>query len=346
MIDTVTFSVQLSEEQYEFLRQKSMEHIGRNNAAREIEYRIVKGEITVGSHDSKITVRCYEDDLKAQFQVSLPKQYYGHNIMLLPCSLVEQVLVGLHEKLQAFVGSFPPYKEWSVERLDLCYAWRFSDHSTATGVLRLLSCFDFARKDKLQYPDESVYWPGRAYAVKFYLKAPEFMKHDYKHISRIDIDKANEWYELALGVLRFEVSFRKSMLIELFKGKVHVTYEDLLDEEYLVALLNSYKNKLFSNLNPKLTTDKEVMDILKQAYPHRKALRLYSFYKQFYSDLPHEKQFLKDSYHQSTIWRNKHDLASAGVGIRSNMPTLDVSLDIPSPLSVKLLPSAEAEGSA
>jgi len=235
MIDTVTFSAQLTEQQFELLRKKSVEHIGRNNAEGEIEYRIVKGEITVGSHDAKITIRCYEDDLKAQFQVSLPKQYYGHNIMLLPCSLVEQVLVGLHGKLQAFIGAFPPYKEWRVERLDLCYAWRFSDHAMATGVLRLLSCFDFARKDKLLYPEESIQWPGRAYALKFYLKAPEFMKHDFKHIAQVDRDKASEWYEFALGVLRFEVSFRKSMLPELFEGRERITYKDLLDEEYLIG---------------------------------------------------------------------------------------------------------------
>lgn len=346
MIDTVTFSVALSESQFEQLRLKSIEHIGRNNVARAIEYRIVKGEITVGSFDSKITIRCYEDDMRAQFQVSLPKQYYGHNIRLLPCSLVEQVLVGLQDKLQAFVGSFPPYREWRVERLDLCYAWRFSDQPTAEGVLRILSCFDFPRKNKLIYPKESINWPSRAYTLKFYLKAPEFLKHDYKNVSEEDRDKLNELYQFALGVLRFEITFRKQMLSDLFGGKEVITYKDLLDENHLVEILNKYKNKLFSNLNPKLTTDKQVMDILKKTYPHRKALRLYTFYKQFYSELPHEKQFLKDSYHQTTIWRNKRYLASAGVGIRSDIPTLDFSLDIPSALSTDLLPPAGAGGSA
>ena len=345
MIDTVCFSAQLTQKQFHLLRKQSIEHIGRNNVSKTTEYRIVKGEINTGSHDSHIIIRCHEDDYKAQFQVSLPKQHYGHNIYLLPCSLVEQVLFGLQDKLREFVGDFPPYKEWVIERLDLCYAWRFQDQATALGVLRVLTCFDFPRKKKFVYPDESIHWAGRSYAVKFYLKALEFLKHDHRQIFKTDKDLANVWSNLSMGVLRFELSFRKRMLPELFYGKERLTYKDVLDEEHIFEILNKYKNKLLCNLDPRLTSDRDVIEILKQAYKHKKALRLYTFINNF-SSLAHEKQFLKENYHQTTIWRNKRDLSIAGVGIRTDIPSLDFSLDIPSTLTADLLPLATARGSA
>lgn len=178
------------------------------------------------------------------------------------------------------------------------------------------------------------------YTVKFYLKYPEFQRHDLKKGQ--NDDRLYEILELAKGVLRFEISCHKRQLPELFYGKSRITYRDLLDEERIIELLNKYKNKLLSNLDPKLVNDKSVLDKLKGYYPHKKALRLYTFYKQFYSNSPHEKQLLRDNYHQTTIWRNKHDLASIGIGILSDITSLDFSLDIPSSLADVLLAPAEA----
>ncbi len=344
MIDTVAFGVELTDHQFLRLREVSKEHLGRDVKEDLIEYRIVKGEITVGSYDSIITIRCYQSQMYAQFQVSLPKQLYGNNIQLLPCSRVEEALLMIETALRELVYDFPPYKAWLVDRLDLCYAWRFADHASAAGVLRLLSLLDFPRKRKSVYQGESIHWAGRAYAVKFYLKQPEFLRHDFR---RIDSDeRAYELAKFAEGVLRFEVSFRKRQFSEIFYGKTRIRYRELLDEEHIIELLNKYKNKLLSNLDTKLVADKDVIDKLKLFYPHKKSLRLYTFYKQFYSDSPHEKQLLKENYHQSTLWRNKHDLSVAGVGIRSDIPQLDFSLDIPSPLADTLLPPAGAGGTA
>lgn len=331
MIDTIGFRVTVTEEQSELIRKKSNEFSGRDNETKEIKFRIIKKQVQLGSYDSKITVRSY-DDLNVHVELSLPKFVFGHNVFLLYPSQTEEAASMLQDKLREHFGSFPPYKEWRVERLDICYAWRFEDQRAALHALSVLKAFDYPRKQKHIY-NTSVQWSGRTYSLKFYLKLDEFQVHGLKELK--DKFFSGEVLKLADGVLRFEVTCRKAQLVELFDKK-NIYIFDLKDEDFVVTALDNFLKKLLSNLNPHTTNNIEVLKRLHKTFTPRKAQVLMHFYKEWYSSDVYDRQLLKDAYCQSTIWRKKHDLVVAGVGLPATDIPLDFSLDIPSDKVVNL----------
>lgn len=331
MIDTIGFQVMVTMEQSKLIKQKSNQVEGRDNETNVTTFRIIKKQLQLGSYDSKITIRSF-DDLHVHVELSLPKFVFGHNVFLLYPTQIEEAASMLQDKLREHFGSFPPYKEWRVERLDICYAWRFQDQRAALHAISVLKAFDYPRKQKHIY-NTSVQWSGRTYSLKFYLKLDEFQVHGLKELK--DKFFSGEVLKLADGVLRFEVTCRKAQLYELFDKK-EIYISNLKDEDFVVTALNHFLRKLLSNLNPHTTNNIEVLNRLRKTFSNRKAQLLMHFYKEWYSNDVYDRQILKEAYCQSTIWRKKHDLSIAGVGLPATDVPLDFSLDIPSDKVVNL----------
>ncbi|MDP1722644.1 MAG: phage/plasmid replication protein, II/X family [Candidatus Gottesmanbacteria bacterium] len=331
MIDTIGFQVAITNKQAELIRLKSNEVVSTDNETSQLKFRIIKKQVTLGSYDSKITIRSYDDET-AHVELSFPKFVFGHNVYLLYPSQIEATASMLQERLREYFGDFPPFKEWRVERLDICYAWRFQDQRAALHALSVLKAFDYPRKQKHIYTT-SVQWSGRTYSLKFYLKLDEFQAHGLKELK--DTFFSGEVLKLADGVLRFEVTCRKAQLFELFDKK-EIYISNLKDEDFFVSVLDHFLTKLLANLNPHTTNNIEVLNRLRKTFSNRKAQLLMHFYKEWYSTDVYDRQLLKDAYCQSTIWRKKHDLSVAGVGLPAIDVPLDFSLDIPSDKVVNL----------
>jgi len=325
MIDTIGFRVTNTPRQAELIRRRSNEVIGTDNTTNETTFRIIKKQIVLGSYDSKITIRSY-DGVEAHVELSLPKFIFGHNVHLLYPSQIEATASLLQDCLREYIGDFPPYREWRVERLDFCYAWRFQDQRSALHAISVLKAFDYPRKTKHVY-NTSVQWSGRTYSLKFYLKSDEFQAHDLKELK--DKYFSGEVLRLANGVLRFEVTCRKAQLVELF-GKPNIYIKDFIDDEIVTSMLNKFLGKLLCHLNPYTTNNIDVLTRLGKTFSKRKAQLLFHFYKEWYSKDVYDRQIFKDTYCQSTIWRKKNDLSLAGVGLPAIDTPLDFSLDIPS----------------
>lgn len=332
MIDTAGFQITLTAKQAELIRRRSNEVVSKDNETQELKFRIIKKQVSLGSYDSKITIRTFGDE-DANLELSLPKFVFGHNVFLLYPTQIEQAASMLQERLREFFGGFPSYKEWRVSRLDFCYAWRFADQQAALHALRVMKSFDYPRKRKGIYPT-SVHWSGRTYSLKFYLKQDEYLAHGKKEAK--DDVVSGEIIKLANGVLRFEVTCRKQQLVELF-GRKEIFIRHITNEELFLTILNRFLNKLLVNLNPHTTNNLEVLTLLTKKYPSKRKVQfLMHFYKEWYSRNAYDRQMLLDSYCPSTIWRKKRDLANAGVGLPSNDIPLDFSLVIPSAMVVNL----------
>lgn len=158
----------------------------------------------------------YDNGCCLMIEFSVPKFWYGQNIRLLydfmpALNRIRELLnqaFGLRTK-----GVLPNVEQWSVYRLDVCYAWKFPDQDSVKLYMDSLKHLRFPRKTPIIYPD-GLQFNGTTYSVKFYLKYPEFRKHDMTAMidSGASLDYVNYLEGLAIGVIRFEVLLRRQWL--------------------------------------------------------------------------------------------------------------------------------------
>jgi hypothetical protein len=338
MVDTLKFKIPLSEKQFKLIQGKSCEITKTNNQNNVVEFRIINYDLEIGSYDKKITIKIF-DDQYALLELSLPKFYLGNNVELLYPSQVEEALRILQNKLQEHFGDFPPYMKWSIERLDLCYGWKYDSQAFVINALSILKTFDYPRKSKYLYK-ESVMWKGPYYSLKFYLKQPEFIKHDYHRLKRANIHEfADRILALSDGVLRFEITIRKEQIKYIFDKKI-VTYKELLNKINLEHIMGEYVSNLLLHLDHSVMDEQQVLLRLRSKnYSKRKVMALFSFYKLYLSPKLNYRQIYKDTYNNSTIWRYKKYLSEAGVGLPQLDLPINFSLEIPSRFVVNSDPS-------
>lgn len=331
MIDTVRFKILVDIELSKQIELKGKSNIIKDNRQKDELLNYYKTDLPIASFNPNISIFSY-DGKYIQLECSLPKQYNGENVTLLYPSRVLYAMENLYQKLKSLFPTFPPYKQWTIIRLDLCYAWRLSTQLQATQLLEMLKLLDYPRKFKYLYKT-AVMYRGHHYSIKFYLKHDEYKRHDEAKLYEIDKDLANEIYQLSKGVIRFEITYRYQQLKFLFE-KNQVTYLDLLNKDFLEKIMSDVISKLLQNRNKASMTDSQIIDKLKAKYKTEKAMRLFNFYKNYYSEQMHLKKMLKDNYHPSTIWRNIRDISLANVGISTDLLDFDFNLLIPSPLVV------------
>jgi len=322
MIDTIKFRVPITEALRMTLIKMSRSTASKDQPTDTYLYKIFNVDVALGSWSRHINIFLRNDELACAIEFSVPKQFYGNNIVLLPLSSLPEALQTVQQGLQEQFPAIPPYKEWEILRLDLCYAWKFQDQAQAEDVLSHLLSVSRPRDSRqkfLNYPRQSFMYAGDRYTQKFYLKKPEFLKHDFSAFGTSD-----EGYQLlnkAEGVLRYEISMRQRLLKDLFGS--HLTVHRLLEHD-IIKIHQEYFNKFIQNIGKESMTDSEIFNKLKQTYGKSRAVSLYQFY-QTYIRSDFDRAVLTSTYSRQTIWRNFKLLTNAKIGI-SSMTQFDLNI--------------------
>jgi len=264
-------------------------------------------------------------------EFSVPKIIYGQNIFLAYPSQLEPTVIKVKENVERELKiKLVSYDRWIIQRLDLCYSWKFNTQAEAYIALRTLDGYDYSRKKKA-IRDTSIEYLGSAYKVKFYLKKEEYLAHDLKRLIKIDDIYAQELIHTASGVLRFEVSIKKETLNNSLKFNLHIN--DITDE-YCIDNLNKYLSKLIGNNNRKTLDYLAVTKLLFGKYTKQKASDLLEFYNLYFN--PNKKirdfnrRYILKQSNRSTIYRKKKALRDIGIGIKKlESRGIDFDLCIP-----------------
>lgn len=339
MIDTIRFLIKLTESEYQAIQKKGQEQIINDKILGTEIKRRYNDNIFVGSYDYRINYWCYSET-KLFLEFSVPKYVFGHNIYLLYPSQLEQALGEVYHELLNHFCAFPHYKNWLIQRLDICYAWRYQDQTMAERILEALRIQEYPRKFRLPYRT-GVMWKGGKYSPKFYLKYQDFRRYDFKRIVKQDPERAYRLLELSKGVLRFEITFRKFALDYLFENKSYITYKDFLENDFIPKTLTEYLGKLISNFNNESMQSEEIAKRLINIYGKANGMKRYFFYELFFSPDHNKRDIIDKFYSRTTIWRYKKDIEAADINI---LPFYDVNTDIsiPSPFVVNPDPALSA----
>ena len=338
MLDTVRFKIKISSDLGEKIRQVSKETIYRDNLLGIINYRQVHSEINIPSYEKKLHVWTRSDDQHQNcvIECSLPKQKYGHNIWMVYPSEVKDILKHIRKRLVLAYGSFPEIYTWGIERLDLCYAWKFPSQVEAEGMLERLKSFQTARNLKTVYPT-SIYIPGEVKTIKYYLKSNEFYAHDFKELKKTDHEKASNLHNMAQGVLRFEISLKKRALIDLvykeYTPSFFMNYE-YLQYDVLMDIIQKYHYKYIQLENTETMTADKVLKRLLKYHDLERARNIWQYYLITTSTNPQISRLMNSLFSRPTRWRYQKMLKNAKVGILQDNERIEFSLDIPSPYAV------------
>jgi len=354
MIDTIRFKILTSSEVFSFIKSKSKQRFVIDTITQQLEFNISTKDIQIGSYDYHINILATNKMENVIFlEFSVPKVFYGHNIYLY-YPPIEPILEIIHKAIEkAFEISFPHYDLWIIQRLDICYAWRFITQEEAYLAFLVLNPFEYSRKNKVTF-DTSFEMKGSSFDFKGYLKYDEFKNHDFKRFMKMKeefeikedilhdekvitnlrgIDLAQNLWELSKGVFRIELSMRKPKLKTYFKKEI--TYKDINDTVLLQKILREHFSKYLKHVDTKVMKENEVIAKLFTAYKSSKALSAYSFYTLWNHPNPsiraRNRYAYKKRLNASTLWRKHNILKLAGVGIPKQHFTFDFDFSIPHP---------------
>lgn len=312
MIDTIKFLIPVqSQIDLIKLRNKFIQFKKENLSNGSIEFEFYTSNVELGSFQRNIAIRMSDNPLGFFIEFSIPKFVKGNNVeMIHPYSLYS-IIEEFYNELSFKVDyQFVHFSQWEIYKLDICYNWLFESEERAIYAMQFIQRIDYPRKQKYIY-DTSVMYRGSAYTIKFYLKGPEFKKHDYKCLS---YNSASQIYSYAKKILRFEVSFKRKHLIDMF-GYDKLFIFHILDDEKILFFLNYYLNdKVFKYINLNSTNDLDVEQLLYSNFTKKKATMLYMFYKNYYFDTPIKFKIVSGGLGRTTIYRYKKDLKSIGIG--------------------------------
>jgi len=327
MIDTIRLKIGLTNDNIKGIKGNSpilYQKIDIQNS--QILYKNIKDEIKLGSYIDFVAL--FIDSFNNLFvELSIPKFYNSQNIYLISNNKIISFLTLLKEDLELYFNSeIIDIEMWELQRIDICYAWRFDSQTDLDDIIEVLRPFAIQRKRNYQYKS-SFMSVGENYSIKFYDKNKEYISHDFKRIYKQNKDLAFMYDEISKNVLRFEVTLRKEYLKQM-----NYDINTFTDEYFVLNLLDYFLKKFVGVNNLKVMDKKEVLYQLMNYYSNKKAIRLWQFYRDF-SD-PSLKILLSSLYNRSTISRNLSELRSSSVGLLSD--TLSFDLSIPSDRCVNL----------
>jgi len=329
MIDTVRFRIKIRESVYKAIQKKSVDFTKYDNTSGIEIFRISKNEVPLGSFDRKVSIFLPDED-QCFLEFSVPKFINGQNVYLINFDDFKWAIDKVYKLLFNFFGDFEEVKYWEVMRLDLCYAWKFQDELQAGYMLELLQSFNFSRKKKSIY-DTSVMYIGQNYSLKFYLKYPEFYKHDFRILRDFGhLDLAYKMLDVSRGVLRFEATLRRKYLTyHLHLKKIYI--EDLNNDK-LWSILKNIFSKYMGGFNLKYKQKSEIKQILLSYYGKPKGRRLYMFYVFLVTE---GKRTSKQFYSPSTVYQYMRELKEAQIPLTfEELKNYDMDLSIPSKYAV------------
>lgn len=190
----------------------------------------------------------WSEDARLWVEFSLPKFWYGHNIILLYdwANALRRFRALLVEQFHLKRLKLAPIELWEVWRADCCYAYKFPSQQLAQLYLDSLKRMRFPRKQPAIHP-HSIFWGGGTYAFKVYLKFPEFQAHDRKELCKKESnpDWIDHLDELASGVFRVEASLRRKYLMRM---GVKTVSDLMTDKAWMEFDEHLEKNKDFDPL--------------------------------------------------------------------------------------------------
>lgn len=261
-----------------------------------------------------------------EFNFSIPKYEYGTNILMY-CEHIwnknfkyydnsnfDYNFKNSYLQLIRFIKYFfhrefvektiVDYSDVEINRIDLCFNQLFFNKKSA---LDYLECQKRLRKRNLSVSshnfreyETSFMYTTKRYSMKIYHKGSEYSKHDRKENERINKEKGYEHFKIdelqsfADKMLRYEVTFRDTMLSYLFNHKVfrkdcsihnkrYETYKKVESayskNDRIAKKVNSFKREFFKQRfigkHPYVVVDKIDNDV------HDKMLRLLNRKRQF-----------------------------------------------------------------
>jgi replication protein CRI len=314
MIDTIRFKTYCNYELWANIEDAPQtKRIVKIENDTQLEKERLESFILFPPFNTKLTLLAYNYDT-IYLEGSLPKLEYGTNVRMLYPSQVEPLLRRIWKALLDQYGDFPPPQTWQVQRLDMCYNYKFPTQERATDIMIFLQIMEYPKKDKHIYKKESVSFTARIQTIKFYLKHKEFDKKDYKLLSVNNPTLAEEMLELSKGILRFEVELKRAELKQLL-NKSSISYEDILDISFYYKTLNKYLETLLKNKNKMSMDYFTILDLLKKEYGEVKGQRLFYFYVSYYHPEQEVKMLMKQKVNATTISKTLKEISYAGVGL-------------------------------
>lgn len=333
MIDTIRLKIPLNSQALDAIKEYPGSKVfQRYNYRKEI----------INTYRNTFTLEKYKDWLSPYvedhllsgvmyLEFSVPKLVFGQNINLFYPQDLKQVLFDIQLGIEKKFGvEIPSFQEWIVQRLDVCYVWKFATNTLAHDALVSLQAFEYPRKRTAVY-DTSITHFGNNFTVKFYLKHDEFLDKNYAWLYKLLPHKADQLKELSEGVLRFEVEYKKKKLDSYFQKK-DLTVDDVCDQKVLERILNEELGKLLKGMNTTFMDKRQVAEKLLKTYKTSQAFHYHNFYLAYCNR--REKTLLKGMFGKSLINRYLKKLSDAGVGILSKEKAMDVSLTIPSTMVI------------
>jgi hypothetical protein len=223
MIDTLKIGIPLTQKQFTKIQQQVIQDeqwqwIKLQPSTGELKFVRYKGLANLDQQSFHrdllwdIPDQYRENETYIYMEFSVPKFWYGHNIHLLydfitPLKLLKQIL---EKQLHC---RFVDVLQWTLWRVDICYAWRCHTQVIAQQILDSLKRLHYPRKKPTIY-ENSVLFTGATYSLKFYLKLPEFLSHDLKVLvkQKVLLEYINSLEKKAIGVLRCEATLRRKYL--------------------------------------------------------------------------------------------------------------------------------------
>lgn len=246
MIDTIKFKIPYNDDLMSKIRKNGFVNQKVDSIGFADEYKVFDA-IRIPPYDK--AVQLYSKDVpfgghSLYLEFSVPKLVYGTNVYLLPVNKIREVFESVFEILQNKYGYFPTLDSWIVQRLDICYFWKFSSLEIAQRHIEFISFLRYPRKNRFFYKTTAMF-SGRSFTARFYIKQPEYLKTDYKFLPE---DEAEKGLQYCTNMVRFEVEMRKTELDRIFKRDVE--YQDLLNEDFYYKQLKFYLS--IFNFQPEL----------------------------------------------------------------------------------------------
>lgn len=340
MIDTMRFKLHVTPEQHDLLTKGFLTVPYRAKDGSLKQKKI--GHIEIPPYLSKINLLSFSDQYSTLYmEGSIPKLWYGENVHLFYPIQLEATLEIIYRLLVDKLGSFPHYSLWEIQRLDMCYAWKFGTEQEAIDAIRLAQTLDYPRKDRHPYKDESVDFGRGSTKIKFYRKYPEFKKVGLPQLSsHLALTSGGQILELAKGVVRFEITFRRKALQYLLKKK-SITYKDFVSDEIFITFMRDVLIKFDGKSNKNLIELDLYGKALSKIYKAGKVGRLMSHIVGYILASPEIKKILKRYSNSSDLTSNKKALTEAGVVFSPVIYESFFKFPIPSDLVVNLAPDID-----
>jgi len=269
--------------------------------AGELTFKVFKESIKVGSFSYDLNL--FIDSFSfMNLEFSVPKFTYGDNVRHAKFSDMVSALACIHDRLSEFCD-VPHYDEWEFQRIDIC---TFFHSETTFDTMLFYQMLEFPRKKKYIY-DTSVMFVGNSYSLKVYLKEPEFIKHDFNKILKLDYNRAYSILKESKNIIRAEVTYRKKALVEIFSSKKITIKTVTKNLKKLKEKSSQIMRKILGQIEPKKFPQRSLLEELKKFYATPKATRLYQFYLVYTSNTIN-RNLIKTSLNRSTISRNMKDL--------------------------------------